>query len=107
MGKFATNDCADLGDFLGRTEPVKAGSQRVEQRRRNSEGGHGTNGYVSVADVLDQLGFQYALGEFLDEQRNPVRLVDDLLLGFSRQRIVPDHLGDNSVALFAAHPIET
>ena len=54
---------------LAGPSPIKAGSRKVEQRRGDSEGRQGTSGYVSVADVLDQLGFQYALGQFLDKQK--------------------------------------
>ena len=82
--------------------PVSRAVNEFEQRGWNGEG----SGAISVAFVLDQLRFHYALGEFLDEQRNPVRLVDDLFLDLPRQCFVPNRLGDNSVTLFAAHPIE-
>src|SRR5262249_23321465 len=77
--EFATDDCANLGDFLGSAEPVKTGRERIEQGYWHGECVQGTNGDIAVTDILDQLGFQHGLGKFLDEQRNPVRLANDLL----------------------------
>src|SRR5262245_29586889 len=106
MRKFVTYSCADLGDFPRRTEPIEAGSQRAEQRYRNSERRYGINGgNIPATFIFDQSGFQYADSEFLHEQRNPIRFADDLFLDLLGQ-FLAGYLGDDGAGFISSQSIE-
>ena len=102
-----TYSCADLGDFFGRAEPIEAGSQRAEQRYRNSESRYGINGgNISATGIFYKSGFQYALGEFLDEQGNPIRFAEDLLLDLLGQFLASGYAGDDGAGFISSQSIE-
>src|SRR5262249_2085251 len=107
MRKFATYSWADLGDFSGRAEPIETGGQRAKQRYRNSESRYGINdSNISATGIFDQSGFQYAHGEFLDEQGNPLRFADDLLLDLLGQFLASGYAGDDGAGFISFQSIE-
>src|SRR5215475_8718485 len=107
MRKFATYSGADLGDFFDPTEPIEAGGQRAEQCYRNSESRYGINGgNIAATGIFDQSGFQYAHGEFLDKQGNPVRFADNLLLDLLRQFLASGYVGDDGAGFISSQTIE-
>src|SRR5215510_3707866 len=107
MRKFATYSGADLGDFFDRAEPIEAGGQRAEQRCRNSESRYGINGdNIAATFIFDQSGFQYAHGEFLDEQGNSICFADDLFFYLSGQFLACGYTGDDGAGLISLQSIE-
>lgn len=65
VGELAADNRCELCDLLDRAEPIQPCHQRVTQRGRNGEG-----------LVCSRL--QRGTGEFLDEQRDAIGLVQDL-----------------------------
>src|SRR5262245_21164622 len=107
MRKFATYSCTDLGNFSGRPEPIEAGGQRAEQCYWNSESRYGINGgNIAATGIFDQSGFQYAHGEFLDKQGNPVRFADNLLLDLLGQFLASGYAGDDGAGFISSQSIE-
>ena len=51
--------------------------------------------------------FQHRLGHFLDEQRNAIGALDDVLPDARRQRLVADDAVDHGVDFALAQPIES
>ena len=62
----------DLGDRLGRAEPVEPRHQRIRAGCRDRERRQRPVASPVVAGIAQQAGFQHRLGQLLDEQRHAV-----------------------------------
>ena len=94
---------ADLRNLLGgRAEPIQPRHQRGVQRGRH---------WAPAAPARESAGsgaaaLQHRLGQLLDEQRHPVRALDDLRDDIARQRFGADDPPDQRGALAPVEPIE-
>ena len=86
VGELAAYGRADLGQLLGRGEAVEARQKQVVQRRRDRQRGEGTFQFVAIAGVDQQAGLEHLLGQFLDEERDAVRPLQNLRADFRRKR---------------------
>jgi hypothetical protein len=76
---------------------VQAGGHR-ECRRRDRRG--------CAPRVALALRFQHRLGHFLDEQRNAVGTLDDVLPNARREELVGDNAVDHDVDIALRQPID-
>ena len=106
MGELSPYRRPDLCDFLGRAEPVKPRHQRSVQACRDRQCGEGTAAAVRSRCAF-ALRLQHRLGHFLDEQRNAIGALDNVLSDALWQRLVArdavNHCGDFALA----EPIES
>ena len=105
MRKLPPNRRPDLRHFLGGAEPVKPRHQRGvqacgdgERRRRNR--------CSAFAGSAFALRLQHRLGHFLDEQRNAVGALDDVLSDAGGQRLVADDAVDHGGDVALRQPID-
>ena len=106
VSELAPDAGRDLGDFLDRGQPVKAGHERVLERRRDRQRRQGTRQLVMAASVLEQPGFEDGFGEFLDEQRHAIGLGQNLLENLLRKQLAAGYPVDHGSALSASQPAQ-
>ena len=106
IGEFATDCGADLSDLLNRSEPVQAGRQRAKQRRGNRKRRKRADGAKLITCILKQAQFQHRLRKFLDEQRNPIRLHDDLRVHFRGEGPLSGYVEYHGLDLLAPEPVK-
>ena len=97
MRELAPDGRPDLRHLLRWAEPVEARHQRGVQARGDRQG-RGWNGGGSLLRVAFGLRFQYRLRHFLDEQRNAICALDNVLQHACRKGLIADdafnHGGD-------------
>ena len=76
------------------------------QRRGNGERRQRTIKAIAPGIFHEQAGLQHRLGQFLDKQRDAIRLVDDLRHHFAWQLPTDGHLFDQSARVLPVKPIE-
>ena len=92
LGETAPDAGADLGDFADRRQAIEARRQTVLQGRRHREFGDRALQHIAMPGVLDETALDHHGGQFLDEQRHPVGLGDDLPHQLVGQRFAAGHL---------------
>ena len=103
--ELSPNRRSDLRHVLGRTEPVKPRHQRGVQACWDRQSWRRNRGDGSL-DLAFALRFQHRLRHFLDEQRNAVGALDNVLPDIRRQRLVPDDAVDDGSDFTLAEPVE-
>ena len=103
MRKLATDRRPDLGQLLGRAEPVKPRHQGRMQAcgdgvRRGGNRGRSLHCFPP--------GLQNGLCHLFDEQRDAVGALDDVFFDVSGQRLVADDAVDHAVDLAMTQTIE-
>ena len=88
MRELPPNRRPDLRHLLGRAEPVEPRHQRGVQARRDSQCWR-RNGRTGALRFALALGLQHRLGHFLDEQRNAIGALNDVLLILSGSALLP------------------
>ena len=106
VSELAPDAGCDLGDFLDRGQPVKAGHERVLERRWDRQRRQGTRQLVMTASVLEQAGFEHRFSEFFDEQRHAIGLCQNLLKDFLRKLLAAGYPVDHGSALPASQPAQ-
>ena len=105
MGEFAADRCSDLCHLLGRAEPVEPC-----QQRRVQAGGDGQRGRWDRGGGPPRLVFgirlKHGLRHFLDEQRNAVRALDDVLPDVCRDVPHADDAIDHGADLVWWQPVD-
>ena len=71
-----------------------------------ASGGSGPTVGKLITCILKQARFQHRLREFLDEQRNPIRLADDLRVHFRGQGPLSGHVEYHGLDLLAPEPVK-
>src|SRR5262249_55201356 len=80
--------------------------QRIMQRCRNGKTRQRADGDVTISCVLKEPGLQHHFGKFFDEERNAVRLADDLLEYFGWQFLATRYISHHRDALVALKPVK-
>src|SRR6516164_6166551 len=106
MGELTPDGCTDLCYLLGGAEPVEARHQRSMQARGQRQGRR-WNGGGSPLHTAFALRFQYRLCHFLNEERDAIGALNDVLPDAPRQRLVASDLVDQSSDFAVAKAVET
>src|SRR5262249_13816067 len=77
VGELAANTCADLRHYFGPAETVEAGHERVLQRRRDRQRKYRCSKFELAVGLSQVARFEDRLGQFLEEQRYAVGLIQD------------------------------
>jgi hypothetical protein len=103
MRKIAPDRRADLRYFLRRAEPVEARHQRGVQACRYRRGRSGRNRAFSRAL---RISLQNRFGHLLDEQRDAVSALDDVLSDARRKGLVADDAINQRARFARCKPID-
>ena len=106
MRKLSPDRRPDLRHFFGRAEPVEPRHQRGVQACGDCAE-RGRNGRSRALGRAFALRLQHRLRHFLDEQRNAVGALDDVLPDVRRQRLIAGNAVDHGGDFALRQPIES
>src|SRR6476620_11622888 len=106
MRKFPPNHRSYLRNLLSRPEPIKSRHQRSVQASGNCDGGR-RNGTHGAFGRTFSKRLQHRLGHFLDEQRNAIGTLDNVLSNTTQQWLVAADTVDQVSDFALAEAIET
>ena len=104
--ELASDDCTDLRDSLDRRDAVQARHQRVAQRLRDRNAEERAGIDVAIPLIDQVAGLDDRLGQLLHEERDTVRLGDDLLDKVIRKRFPGGQVRYELLALCRRQPCE-
>ena len=97
---------APICAILHRRQPVETRHERVLHGGRNGERGQRSGQDVLFAFLAHQSRAENRLGQLLDEERNAVRLHDDLFQDVVRKRLAMSHALDHRDRLRPGETVE-
>jgi hypothetical protein len=105
VGELPPDNCPDLCNFLCWSEPVEPRHQRCVQACGDGQSRRGNGGGVFHASP-SLFRFQHRLGHFLNEQRDAVSALDNVLPNALRQRLIARDAVDYGSDFVLPKPVE-